>query len=352
VSSSLVQTEEHKSGGGGTSSAARPFWLLRLIFPGTRGRWLTGGVIFLSLLLVFIVFGDLFAADAGARQANDTAPGVVLFFCLILGYIVPIHHLIIERASSAYDQLSKALDVTEQQITHWRRRITHKSIRWVLFTLGFGAAAGIAHNLLLTAAAEPAADIASVPSILPMVTTLLVWLVMTAAIVSLIDTAMLFRELAGQVRINLLNVRALTPFGAVATSSTLAMIGAQAAFPAMMVESDVSYVTFVPGLIATGVPMVFVFLLPILPVHHRVVAAKRAELERVSAEIEILSPVEDESKPYDRLTPLLTYRREIAAIPEWPFDTSVVGRLAIYLIIPPLTWIGAALIEILVDAAL
>ena len=28
------------------------------------------------------------------------------------------------------------------------------------------------------------------------------------------------------------------------------------------------------------------------------------------------------------------------------------GRLAIYLIIPPLTWIGAALIEILIDAAL
>lgn len=347
-----MPTDEQKSGGDGTSSAARPFWLLRLILPGSRGRWLTGGAIFLSLLLVFIVFGDLFAGSAGARRANDTAPGVVLFFCLILGYIVPIHHLIIERASSAYEQLTKALDVPDGQIAHWRRRITHKSSRWVLLTLGVGAAAGIAHNLLLTAAAETVDGLASIPSILPLVTTLLVWLVMTAAIVSLIDTAMLFRELAGRVRINLLNVRALTPFGAIATSSTLAMIGAQAAFPAMMVESDVSYVTFVPGLIATGAPMVFMFLLPILPVHHRVVAAKRAELERVSAEIEVLSPAEGETTAYDRLTPLLTYRREIAAISEWPFDTSVAGRLAIYLIIPPLTWIGAALIEILVDAAL
>ena len=35
-----------------------------------------------------------------------------------------------------------------------------------------------------------------------------------------------------------------------------------------------------------------------------------------------------------------------------PLVKYVMGRLAIYLIIPPLTWIGAALIEILIDAAL
>ena len=36
----------------------------------------------------------------------------------------------------------------------------------------------------------------------------------------------------------------------------------------------------------------------------------------------------------------------------WPFDTGALTRLSLYLIIPPLTWAGAALIERLVDSAL
>ena len=56
-------------------------------------------------------------------------------------------------------------------------------------------------------------------------------------------------------------------------------------------------------------------------------------------------------RAYGDLAPLLLYRREITAAPEWPFDTSVMGRLALYLVIPPLTWVGAALIEMLVDRA-
>ena len=49
---------------------------------------------------------------------------------------------------------------------------------------------------------------------------------------------------------------------------------------------------------------------------------------------------------------MLTYRHEVESTSEWPFDTSVMGRLGIYLVIPPLTWVGAALIEMLLDTVL
>ena len=77
--------------------------------------------------------------------------------------------------------------------------------------------------------------------------------------------------------------------------------------------------------------------------HQRIMVAKQEALARVTA---VLSPLLEEEHPdYRTLEPLLTYRREVIDAPEWPFDTSVLGRLAIYLIIPPLTWIGAALID-------
>jgi hypothetical protein len=52
---------------------------------------------------------------------------------------------------------------------------------------------------------------------------------------------------------------------------------------------------------------------------------------------------------YARLVPLLTLRREVHGITEWPVDVGLLARLGLYLVIVPLTWIGAALIENIVD---
>jgi len=54
----------------------------------------------------------------------------------------------------------------------------------------------------------------------------------------------------------------------------------------------------------------------------------------------------------EKLLPLLNYRREIAQHSTWPFDIGNLTTLLFYLIIPPLTWVGAALIENLVNLAM
>jgi hypothetical protein len=176
---------------------------------------------------------------------------------------------------------------------------------------------------------------------------------MTAAIVELIDVARLFARIAGFVHVDLLQPRSLTPFARIAVTSTLAIIGAQAAFPIMWVDRDISWLATVPGLVATGVPMLFLFAMPILPVHRAIAAAKRAELASLDRDIARVGDHADVRGPaLDRLVPLLAYRREIETAREWPFDTSVTGRLAFYLVIPPFTWVAAALIEKIIEAAL
>ena len=59
-----------------------------------------------------------------------------------------------------------------------------------------------------------------------------------------------------------------------------------------------------------------------------------------------------EPENLQQLSPLLSYRREIAGVSTWPFDMGNLTTLMLYLIIPPVTWIGAALIENLVDSLL
>jgi hypothetical protein len=183
----------------------------------------------------------------------------------------------------------------------------------------------------------------------------LVWVVMTFAITSLVEIAHQFGQLARVTEVDLLNPSALMPFGRVAVISTLAIIGAQAAFPLMWIDQiSSSVVAMVPGLIATGIPMLLMFALPVLPLHRRIAAAKRAELQRIRSWIETArggsTVAPEEPAALQRLAPLLSYRAEIQHLSEWPFDATILTRLGFYLIIPPLTWLGAALMEIfLVD---
>ncbi len=108
-----------------------------------------------------------------------------------------------------------------------------------------------------------------------------------------------------------------------------------------------------PGAIATLVPLLAIFVVPVWPVHRRLVVMKEQQLAGLNERIETRLRAGDgffpETEVLVDLAPLLVYRHEIAQVSTWPFDGSNVIRLIFYLIIPPLTWAGAALIENLVD---
>lgn len=326
--------------------ASTNFWLLKLV-PAVRwGRWLTAIVIFWLILGPYMLVGD--PAEEAIPDGVD--PNVALFFATLFAYMIPVHHLIMQRSLNALAQLSPQLAEHPELISTTADQLLQKPRRWHLQTLSAGLVAGLIHNFLILGEQGLALTVSQPGSVLNLIITTALWVVMTATIASLMETAVLFRDLTGKVAIDVLNIRALTPFGAVAVSSTLALIGAQAAFPLLIVGSETSWVSFAPGLVATGAPMIVIFLLPVVPLHRRIAAAKQAALDRVA---NLLAPLQQSDQPdYATLLPLLTYRREVLAAPDWPFDTGVIGRLALYLIIPPLTWIGAALIEILVDATL
>jgi len=99
--------------------------------------------------------------------------------------------------------------------------------------------------------------------------------------------------------------------------------------------------------------MMFIFLVPLLPIRKRIKNSKVHELEAIQNRINQLTKDDhnlvENKETLSQLQPLLDYRREIQHVAEWPFDSPALVRLLFYLFIPPLTWVGAALIERLVD---
>jgi hypothetical protein len=199
--------------------------------------------------------------------------------------------------------------------------------------------------------------LSSFPGALTAGGTLMVWVVMTTVIVMLLQQAMVFGRLGGDhVRVTLLSTRKLLPFARVAISSSLAVIGALALFPLINLEGGLDLAESVPGAVAILGPLVIIFVIPVWPLHQRLVRLKQQELaalhERIEAVLEAPGGVKIAAGDIDTLLPLLTYRREISQQSTWPFDVGNITTLLFYLVIPPLTWVGAALIENLVNLAM
>jgi hypothetical protein len=279
----------------------------------------------------------------------------VLFFSVSIAYLVPIFGYISNRTVAALDTLSPVLEAEPARIQAWRSRVCRKPVRWLVSVLLIGGVSGVVHNLLLYSSASTlvyqvrqSAATASV-----VLGTVAIWIVAVFVVAALLDNALMLNRAARCARVQLFDTHALRPFATIAVISILALIGAQAAFPIMFLEDDLNRLAYIPGLLAMSLPMLLLAALPVWPVHKRITVVKRQALSEVNRRIGMLpSPDPGQPETLRDLAPLLTYRREVAQISEWPFDVGVATRLGLYLIIPPLTWVGAALIENVVEALL
>ena len=95
-----------------------------------------------------------------------------------------------------------------------------------------------------------------------------------------------------------------------------------------------------------------VFLLPVRGVHRRISEAKRSEIEctrnRIRQSRSLLHNSSSDVLP-GQMADLIAYLELIEGVPEWPFQTSTVVRLLLYLLIPVESWAGKQMIETTLD---
>jgi len=156
-------------------------------------------------------------------------------------------------------------------------------------------------------------------------------------------------------RIRLLDPTRLQPFARRGlTGAQFWFIGSALAV-LLVVSGSTPWViaSIIVGTVAFGVVSL---LIPTVGVHQQLREHKRRELARVRALIEARSAAlldgAATSASDSQLPALLAYEARIDEVREWPFDTSNLLRFALFLLIPLGSWLGGALVERLVDAAL
>ncbi len=168
----------------------------------------------------------------------------------------------------------------------------------------------------------------------------------------LISATVLFTRLAAEIpQIDVLMPHTLRP---------LANQGVRASLLVVVVLSISSNLFLDPGEAVLGSSIItglligvgmLVVVVPALPVHRRIGVEKNRELARVRAQIRASLKALDAGATDTALGDWLALEQRLAAVNEWPYDAGSFTRVALYLLLGIGSWVGAALVERLLESS-
>ncbi len=320
----------------------------------------TGLCIALLLILAFSVFDLLegrwdpfFAGMVGLWDHVELRSAVVT--ALLLAGIVVTHR--IEEVGTTGDlaRLLPQLDVGGADAPAVRDDLgrPHPAALLGVGALGAGAVAAIVPFLYLEPTRFLDTDTFFLPSVIfdLGVGAVIGWTLFRTLFAGIVEDVA-FAGLSRQVReIDLLDLRPLSPFARRGMRRALrwGLLASIAAF----VFVDAGYVE-PPAVLFAGIIGVAMtsFLVPVYGIHQRIRDEKQRLLEDLQTQIRRERDRVQREGGRGHLADLLAWEGRIAAARVWPVNTSMLLRLALFLVLPLGSWLGGAFVERLVDAAL
>ncbi len=151
--------------------------------------------------------------------------------------------------------------------------------------------------------------------------------------------------------LDLLDLRPLAPFTQQGLSHALLTTGFLAIFGLFMVDQGITPLIAIVTPLTLALAMASL-LLPRRGVRDRIRAAKSVEIGWVDRAlrdgIDALRAAPREP-PARNVADLIAYRQLIERVREWPFDTSALARVVLYLLIPLGSWLASALVGAAVE---
>lgn len=306
------------------------------------------------------------AAELDAPSPQPTRDGVfVVLLSVQIGYFLAVVPLLRRAGQQCVEQLRPLLQDPDPGL----RELTDRFSKTRPLVLPLAAVLG---GILVVALQEvqfgrfsawfvqPDAALGELFTVLLAWTT---WSVGLSAVGVVIGDAAAMRRLGrNYVVIDLLRVEQLVAFSRYGLHLAGAVVGLMVLWSVCFVlVTSLLGITMTERTVYVGLLMfvtyiglsIIVFIFPQLGVRERV----RAEKVRVSEQLTSLLPASGEavelahSDP-QRLAALLSARADIQAVSEWPTGRLTHMRLAIYLLVPLLSWSGAALVEELISRQL
>lgn len=269
------------------------------------------------------------------------AVGTLLMEFLIPPYLLAMMRFVQRRTLLAVDQLSALADADTTAIV--RERLGRFPTRGGLLTVVAFALFGLDQNgrmvsWMLEGAAFGAVDVFFVLG------NSLIWLLVGFFLAWRIPASLALVRFGRTLEVDLYAMNALQPLARVATGDVLVLMGALALSTLQSLDAQLRIENYASAFLVGGASGVLLFLLPLWGVRANVIERKAARIAEIDAAI-----AATETSDLRGLELLSAHRARIAALSSWPIDLRIVTRIFAYVIIPPLAWIAAALVERAID---
>jgi hypothetical protein len=335
-----------------TETSLSPGWLL-IAFPA---------VLYPAYLALEVLFGRGLAA--ATDFAGDLETWIPPSWIGGLGYFSMMSTYVARGTFRDLEALRPVLRAGEATFEELRQQLTQfdRHRLWIgaffgfaLFTLSAELAVGRWTSLL--------AGEWSLRATWIVVTGFAAWMVFWRVVVYLIDSSRLYSRIGERhLEVDLLNLAPLSPLTRhglrcvlfIAISGVCWVIATVAA-PAST-RGSVTGVLFIVLFLFTAVA-ILAFVFPVRGLRRHIQVRKAEELARVRDDIHhnrelAAKPGPEASQAGGQLPGLLAFEKRIESVREWPFDAPTLTRFFLYVAIPLGSWLGGALVERLLGAAL
>jgi hypothetical protein len=160
-----------------------------------------------------------------------------------------------------------------------------------------------------------------------------------------------FYEAGRQVDLDLFEVSNLKFFGQAGLTDALLIVIAMVITTLQSLDTQIRLYNYINTFLVTLPAITVLMVTPMYSVHRRIVEMKHAEFQRIRERLRAV-PKDLNVEHMGQLELLLQRRDRLGTVSSWPIDISIVSRLLLYIVVPPLAWIGAAYVEIVLDAIL
>ena len=319
--------------------------------------------IFLASALLLVLLGVTFGVHAtlgddpmlqrgrdafmlGPRLRTDTVLALITAFTLG-GCLTGL-----AKATHAFDRLRRILRLDDGEIEVYRCRLFPKARALFIAALvgGFAGTALILSPRVFNTIRQ------GYPSAHSLFSMILLFGLMGAFALITYRQSQVFNEVGRQVvEVDLLEPEPFSPFAALGLRNAGSWFIGSAIASLLMTGTGNMWIIAAVIVVTLGFGIA-ALIIPSRGLHARIRERKREELVLIRAAIAneraILFSAAEPSPDPPRMHAMLAYEARIESVREWPFDTSTLSRFGLFLLIPLVSWIGGALVERAVNAAL
>ena len=314
------------------------FLLRTKLSPVVLGLLVIGVQLTVALVTFFADEGRLVQ---GALQTQLRVIGTLLMMAILPGYLLGAMVWLMRHTLATLEQIRAIAAPTALN------RVTQRIERVAWYNLGLvplGLAYGFSQNnqmigAILSGAAFTALDVTFILG------NALLWAVVGLLLGWRLPVMLALREVAGSLRVDIYTPRQVQPLTRLATRDVLIIAGAMVLMPLQSLDAEFRWYNYNAGIVVGLTAAAAFFFFPLSGLRASITAAKVErvqELERQLAAInrQDVVALETVSAHIDR----------VRHVSSWGLDVALLVRVLSYVVIPPLAWVGAALVENLVDS--